>query len=210
MLTVWGRRNSINVQKVLWTLAELAVPYEHVNAGGSAGGLDSPEFRRLNPHGLVPVIEDRDTVVWESNAIIRFLWAEYGASRGPRAVAEQDRWMDWALSTLQPVVLGLFWGYFRTPANQRDETRNARLMEDCRIHFETLEAWLTGRDYLCGEAFSMADIPAGALLYRYFEMGFDPPRTPLAWAWYGRLAERPGYRAHVMKSFAELFGRLAF
>jgi glutathione S-transferase len=210
VLTVWGRPNSINVQKVLWTLAELEVPYAHITAGGDAGGLDTPEFRSLNPHGWVPVIEDRGDVVWESNAIVRFLWAEYGVPRSPRAVAEQDRWMDWSLAALQPAVMGLFWGYYRTPAAQRDDARNQGLIADCRTYFETLEAWLSGRDYLCGEDLSMADIPAGALLYRYFEMGLDPPRSPSVSAWYGKLAKRPGYRTHIMKPFPELYGRLAF
>src|SRR5436305_1023582 len=109
MLTVWGRLNSFNVQKVLWLVGELALPFEHVSAGGAVGGLDTPEFREMNPHGRVPVIRDGDVVVWESHAIMRYLAARYGQGRfwsddpADRSIA--DRWMDWAQATLQPDFL---------------------------------------------------------------------------------------------------------
>ena len=214
MLTLYGRRNSINVQKALWALGELGLAYQHVDAGGDAGGLDAPAFRAMNPHGRVPVLRDGDAAIWESNAIVRHLCAAYGAGRlsaldlAQRARA--DAWMDWTLATLQPAIGGLFWAFFRTPAAQHDQRRIAQLTADSDAAIRTLDAWLGGRDFIMGEALSMADIPAGVLVYRYFEMDVARPPTPAVEAWRARLAQRAPYREHVMRPFGELFGRLAF
>ena len=124
MLKVWGRRSSFNVQKVLWLVGELGLAHAHIPAGGDFGRLDEPSFRALNPHGRVPVIEDGDLAVWESHAILRYLAARYDRSglwsADPAERARVDSWMDWAQSTLQPdFLMGVFWGYYRTPESQR-------------------------------------------------------------------------------------------
>src|SRR5579864_4377588 len=112
MLRIWGRRSAFNVQKVMWLLGELSLAYQHVEAGGSFGGLDAPEFLRMNPHGRIPVIDDNGVVVWESHAIIRYLAATYGAGRlwpeDAAARSHADRWMDWSLATLLPAFFDVF------------------------------------------------------------------------------------------------------
>jgi glutathione S-transferase len=214
MLTLYGRRNSINVQKALWTLSELGLDHEHVDAGGDAGGLDAPAFRAMNPHGRVPVLKDGDAAIWESNVIVRYLCATYGnGGPCPADLAERakaDAWMDWTCATLQPAIGGLFWAFYRTPATQRDARRIAQLAAESASAIRALDQWLNDRPFLAGDAFSMADIPAGVLAYRYFEMDVDRPEAPAVEAWRARLAERPAYREHVMRPFGELFGRLAF
>ena len=125
MLAVYGRKSSFNLQKVMWLVGELALPHRHVELGGAFGGLDTPEFRAMNPHGRVPVIVDGETTVWESHAILRYLAARYGTgsfwSEDAAARSQWERWMDWAQTTLQPDFLtGVFWGFYRTPAAQRD------------------------------------------------------------------------------------------
>ncbi len=215
MLKVWGRRSSFNVQKVLWLIAELDLPHEHVPVGGDLGGLDSPAFRAINPHGLVPVLQDGETTVWESHAILRYLAAAYSAARfWPSDAATRapiDGWMDWSQTTLQPAFLsGVFWGWYRTPEALRDEPAIARALERTHRCLAQVEARLEGRAFMMGEALSLADIPIGTCLYRYFELEIDRPPTPCLAAWYGRLCERPAYRDHVMIPFAELRGRLAF
>jgi len=210
MITLWGRRNSINVQKVLWTLDEVGAPFEQIDAGG----LDDPSFRAMNPHGRVPVLRDGEAAIWESNAIVRYLCAAYAPDRlcpsPPLERARAESWMDWSLATLQPAIMGLFWGYHRTPAPQRDAARNREFEAQAAAAVAALDRWLEQRRFVAGNAFSMADVPAGTLMHRYFGMGVSHPETPHLDAWRRRLAERNAYRTHVMRPFDELFGRLAF
>jgi glutathione S-transferase len=206
MLKVWGRKTSINVQKVMWTVGELGVPHQRIDAGGPFGGLDTPEFAKLNPNRLVPVIEDDGFVLWESHAIMRYLAAEYGmgtlapADRKQRALANQ--WMEWANSTIYPdVILTCFLGLIRTPAKDRDvaaiEVAARRAGENLAI----LDSQLGGRSYILGDRLTVADIANGALMYRYFNLNLPRPQLPNVEAWYQRLTQRKPYQEHVMLDF---------
>jgi len=214
MITLWGRRNSINVQKVLWTLDEVALPFQHIDAGGDAGGLDDPAFRAMNPHGRVPVLQDGQTAIWESNTIVRHLCAAYAPGRlcpeAPLDWAAAEAWMDWTLATLQPAIMGLFWGFYRTPAAQRDAIRNREFEAQAAGAMTVLDHWLGERPFVAGQTLSMADIPAGTLMHRYFGMDIARPRLPQVGAWRARLSERLPYRTHVIRPFDALSGRLAF
>jgi glutathione S-transferase len=214
MLKIWGRRNSFNVQKVMWLVGELGLEHQHIDAGGSFGGLDRPEFLQMNPHGRVPVVDDDGVTVWESHSIIRYLSAKYG--RGSLWIDEPaqrsfaDRWMDWSLATLQPDFMDLFWGFYRTPAEKRDWPRiNARVAR-CAEHFRLLDRHLAGKSSLAGSRLTMADIPAGTALYRYFELDVEHPVVPNVTAWYERLQLRAPYQQHVMIPFDDLRGRLQY
>ena len=214
MLRILGRRSAYNVQKVLWTAGELGLRYEHIDVGGVAGRLDTPEFLALNPHGRIPVIVDGETVVWESNSIVRYLSATYGGGAlwavepAERSLAE--RWMDWELATLQPDFLALFWGFFRTPVEQRNHAALESARSRCESHYRKLDSYLANQPYLAGATFTMADIPCATSLYRYFEMGVSVPFLPNLKAWYERLTKRQAYREHIMTPFEELRGRLTF
>ena len=214
ILELWGRGSAFNVQKVLWLLDELGLPFRHTEAGGAAGGLDTPAFRALNPHGRVPVLRDGDAVVWESHSILRYLAASYGVgalwAQSPAERSLAERWMDWAQTSLQPEFMALFWGWYRTPPAQRDEAAIGAAAERCAACFELLEEQLRTRPYLAGAQFTLADIPVGTALYRYFEMGRPTPPLPAVHAWYARLMARPAYRARVMRPFDELRGRTGF
>lgn len=215
MLTIWGRSSSFNLQKVMWLVGELGLEHRHVQAGGRHGGLDAPEFRAMNPHGKVPVIDDDGTVVWESHAILRYLAARYGRGRfwsdDPAARSEADRWMDWAQATLQPdFLMGVFWGFYRTPDHLRNWPAIRDKIARCAEHFRLLDRILEGRDFLCGAEMTLADIPAGTCLYRYYELEIDRPKAPNVEGWYRRLQERPAYRQYIMLPFGELRGRLDY
>lgn len=214
MLKVWGRRSAFNVQKVLWLIDELGLQHTHIDAGGTFGGLDTPEFLALNPHGRVPVIDDDGTIVWESHSILRYLAARYGAgSWWPEAAAQRshaDRWSDWSLATLQRDFMDLFWHFYRTPEAQRDAALIASLAQRTAAHFELLDRHLARQPWLAGEHISFGDIPAGTALYRYFEIDVAHPEVPHVRDWYARLGGRPPYRRHVMRPFAELRGQLAY
>jgi glutathione S-transferase len=215
MLTIYGRNSSFNVQKVMWLVGELGVAHRHVELGGAFGGLDEPAFRALNPHGRVPVVVDGDATVWESHAILRYLAARYGEGRfwseDAATRSQWERWMDWAQTTLQRDFLtGVFWGFYRTPAAQRDMPAVEENIRRCAAHFQLLDAVLADRAFLNGDRLSLADIPVGTHLYRYFGIDIARPRVPNVERWYRALQERPAYRAHVMVPFAELEGRLEY
>jgi glutathione S-transferase len=215
MLTIWGRRSSFNVQKVMWLVDELGLPHRHIEAGGSFGGLDAPEFRAMNPHGKVPVIDDGGTIVWESHAILRYLAARHGEGGfwdgDPSVRSQWDRWMDWAQTMLQPdFLMGVFWGFYRTPEAQRDMPVVRKKIELCARHFTLLDRLLEQRAFLLGDRLTLADIPAGTALYRYYNIEIDRPKLANVERWYARLQDRPAYRQHVMVPFGELYGRLAY
>lgn len=215
MLKVWGRRSSFNLQKVMWLIGEMGLAHEHIPAGGSFGGLDNRAFLAMNPHGRVPVIDDDGTVVWESQTILRYLAARYRYgqfwSDDPAERSQAERWMDWSQSTLQPdFLLGVFWGFYRTPEAQRNQPAIATKVKDCARHFQLLDRILSDRPFLCGGRLTLADIPAGTSLYRYFKINIERPSIPNVEAWYRRLQERPAYRQHVMVPFGELYGRLDY
>ena len=215
MLTVYGRKSSFNVQKVMWLVGELNIAHRHIEAGGAFGGLDAPAFRAMNPHGRVPVVVDGTTVVWESHAILRYLAARYGRgpfwSDDPAERSQWDPWMDWAHTRLQPdFVTGVFWGFYRTPQAQRNMPAVEENIRRCAEHFELLDAILADRLFLLGDRLTLADIPAGTHLYRYFGIDIARPHLPNVERWYATLQERPAYRAHVMVPFGELYERLEY
>jgi glutathione S-transferase len=198
MVKVWGRINSINVQKVMWAIAELGVPCERVDAGRQFGVVDTAEYLRLNPNGLVPTIEDGDLVLWESNAIVRYLSARSGSPESPAQRAAADKWMDWTSNRVQPPLRTLFWGYVRTPPEQRDhaalESARVQAIEVLRI----ADAVLAEQPYLGGAELTPGDIPLGCFVNRWYHLPIERPRLAGIEAWYERLQARPGYREHVM------------
>lgn len=214
MITLWGRTNAYNVQKVQWLVEELDVEYEHVNVGDSQGDLDSEEFLALNPNRRIPVIKDNACIVWESNTIIRYLAATYGANdywaKSPVDRSIFERWMDWELSTLQPLFLDLFWEFYRTPKNKRDKENIEHIRQRCENCIGVLDSHLKKHKYVSGDKFGLGDICVGTCFYRYFNMGIDVKRPNYVNGWYAQLSERPSYKKVIQVPFDELRGRLEF
>jgi glutathione S-transferase len=202
VLRIWGRSNSINVQKVLWCCGELDVPYERIDVGGPFGGNREPEYLRLNPNGLVPTISDGDLVLWESNAIVRYLAARHGmGTLCPEDLAERadaDRWMDWQLGTLWANFRPAFIGLVRTSPEERDRASIATAISKTTENLTILDSHLAARDYVTGPAFTMADIPLGVTAYRWFSLEIERSPMPNLEAWYERLCARSPYKATVM------------
>lgn len=210
MLKIWGRANSLNVQKTMWTVGELGIAHERLDAGGRFGGLDRPAYLGMNPNAKIPTIDDDGVIVWESNAIVRYLAARYGEDvlweRDPAARAGADQWMDWMQTTLAPDFYELFWLSVRTPADRQNPQAIADAALRLRAHYAVVERQLADKPYLLGERLSMADIVIGATLYRYYEIPIEHPGLAGVRAWYQRLVARQAYRTHVMVSFEELRG----
>lgn len=202
MLTIWGRTNSLNVQKVMWTVAELGLAHERIDAGGSFGGLDEPAFIAMNPNRLIPVIRDGEAVIWESNAIVRYLAARHGAGglwpEDPALRAEADRWMDWQLTTAQPAMGPVFMGLVRTPPEQRDLAAIRRQAQRLGETMQVLDGHLAGRRFVGGDVLTMGDVPVGCVAWRFLNLDITRPELPNLARWYGELQEHEAYRRHVM------------
>ncbi len=209
-ITLWGRLNSANVQKAVWALEELELPYEHVPLGGAWGGLDTPQYRAMNPNGLVPTLRDGDLTLWESHAIVRYLGAEYGSGllfpMEARDRAAVDQWTDWTATTFQPAWIGLFWNLVRTPPAQQSPAAIERALTATSRCFEMLDRRLSVVPYLGGAAFSYADIVAGVALYRWSTMEIERPALPAVEAWHERLDGRRAFRKAVNVPYEELRG----
>jgi glutathione S-transferase len=207
-LQIWGRANSVNVQKVLWCCAELGVCYTRHDAGMAFGVVDTAEYRAMNPNGRVPTLVDGDVVLWESNSILRYL-ALRQIQRGPAALsvypegaaarARVDRWMDWVLSTLQPAERALFWGMVRTLPEARDIEAIKASAKASSEAWRVLDAQLShGYHYVEGDSLTLADIALGAYARRWFGVEVaNRPELPWLESWYGRLQERHAFQQHV-------------
>ena len=202
MLTIWGRPNSINVQKAMWTVAELGLECERIDAGGAFGRLDTAEYGALNPNRRVPTLIDGDFVLWESNAIVRYLSAQYGEGglrpTDTKVRALADSWMDWMVTTVMGDLTLVFWQLIRTADEERDHAAVAAALDRLNPAWDIVEAHLEGRNFLAGDALTMGDIPLGAAVYRYSALDIDRPNRPSLAQWYQRLSDRPAYRDHVM------------
>jgi glutathione S-transferase len=198
MLKIWGRITSVNVQKVVWAADELGLAYERLEAGGAFGVVATPEYRRMNPNSLVPVIEDDGFVLWESNAIVRYLAAKHSPGElwpeDLRRRADIDRWMDWQATTFTPAMRDAFWQLVRVAPEKRDTA----LVEASRVASEkaaaVLEAHLAGREFVAGGAFSPADIVLGCAAHRWLNLPLAREPRPEIERWYAVLRTRPGAR----------------
>lgn len=214
IIDLWGRSNAYNVQKPLWLLAELGLDFNHHDIGSSAGDLDTAEFLKLNPQARIPVLQNGDAIVLESNSILRYLANSFAAVELYPDEALQrsqvERWMDWELSSLQPAFIDLFWGYYRTPPAARDLKAFDAALGQCQMHFKALDRQLTTQSWLAGDYFSLADISCGVCLYRYFNMDLAVEEPPQVMRWYRQLSQRPAFRHTIMQPFDELEGRTEF
>ena len=199
-LKIWGRPNSINVQKVMWTVGELGIPHERIDAGMAHGIVDEAWYAAKNPNRLVPMIEDDGVVLWESNVIVRYLAAKHVALMPDTLAgrAEVEMWMDWQQTTLMTGLSPLFITLIRTPAAARDPTVIETGIANAEATFRLLDRHLAGRQHMVGDSFSVADIPVGAAAYRWYALPITRPDLPNLRAWYERLTRRPAYQQHVM------------
>ena len=202
-LVIWGRDNSVNVQKVLWCCEEIGLPYQRIDAGGTHGVVNTPSYREINPNGLVPTMDEDGFILWESNAIVRYLAAKYASHRlwpiDPRTRAIADQWMDWQTSTFWPTLRPLFIGLIRTEPAQRDaqaleyaRSRTAALLEIMDKHLRT-------RQFMAGDDFTPADIALGACTLRWMELPIEREEFMHVRRWFERLVERPAFRKVVMR-----------
>ena len=206
MITVWGRASSSNVQKVTWTLDELGVEYERIDRGREFGGLDTPEYLANNPNGRVPTVQDGDLIMWESQAICRYLARTYNGEHlypaAPESAFQVEKWMDWNIAHLAPSMFPMF-----LAAREADDLAVAkdpkfdRFANEAKRCLAILQGVLNGQDYLAGDSFTLADLVCAISVSRWLFVGHDFGGETNVEAWYGRVSERPASQRHNVVSF---------
>ena len=210
-IKLWGRATSVNVQKVTWCLTELGLTYDRMDAGGAFGGLDDPSYIALNPNRRVPTLVDGDLVLWESNAICRYLFDVYGEVGFPKCEtiaenAQADMWMEWFQNNVYARFIELFYQVVRLPPSQRDAEKKTKALQSVTKALKIADETLADRDFMSGSRFGLGDIPIGSCLYRYYTMNIDRASLPSLARYYERLVERQAYRDHVMIDYSSLQG----
>jgi len=202
MLRIWGRTSSTNVQKVLWCCAELGLPFERIEAGGSFGGVATPEYKAMNPNALVPTLDDDGFILWESNVIVRYLCKLHGDGTlypsAPQTQFVAEQWMDWQTTTLWPAFRVAFLGMIRTPPEERDNAAIEKSRTTTAGRMQGLETRLGKTRFVAGDAFTMGDIPLGPPVHRILSVGIDRKDFPNVGRWYDEMTARPAFREHVM------------
>ena len=202
MLKVWGRKDSSNVQKVVWCCDELGVPFERIDIAGTFGKNTEKPYIDLNPNGLVPTIEDEGFVLWESNSILRYLIEKYGRGRllpvTMEGRASANRWMDWQLTAMNPFMVTLFQGLIRKSEAERDPAAIERAQHHAADRWKMVNDYLKEGPYLAGDTFSMGDIPLGVWAYRWYNLSIHRPQLPRVEQWYAALCKRPAYQTNIM------------
>jgi glutathione S-transferase len=201
-LKIWGRANSSNVAKVMWAVAELNIPYERIDVGGPFGGTHESSYRALNPMGQIPTLDDNGFILWESNAIVRYLADNYGGGQlwpqDRHARADADRWMDWASLSVAPAIDALRRA-LRLPETDEQRTLAVeKASEDAVAVWQTLEPRLVHSEYIIGDALSVADVSLGALVHRWHLARPSSPQLPWISSWYELLCERAHYARHIV------------
>lgn len=192
MRRLWGRLTSVNVQKAAWGLDEAGLAFERIDAGGAFGVVSDPAYRELNPNGLVPTLEEDGFVLWESNAILRYLAATCPAlalPEDPRTRAHVDQWLDWQATSFTPAMRDAFWQLFRS--SDPDRALIAASLRKTEALAAILETHLADRDYAVGDQFSIADIALGCAVHRWLNLPAERNDRPALSRWYARLAARP-------------------
>ena len=207
-LKIWGRANSVNVQKVLWCLAELDLAYERIDAGMAFGKNNEPSYLAMNPNGRVPTLVEGDFVLWESNSVMRYLAMAYGQGspiypEAPKRRAGVDRWLDWTLSTVQPVDRPVFWALVRTPVAEREMAAIQKDADAEAVVWRVAERYLSTNRFIEGDDFTLADIALGAYARRWLGVeGVSKPKLAHLDRWFAQFATRPGFVKFIAPSMS--------
>jgi glutathione S-transferase len=196
MLQLWGRLSSINVRKVVLCAQVLGVELPRTDAGLAYGVVNTPDYRALNPNGLVPLLRDGDFTLWESNAIVRYLCARAGKLY-PSDLQQRfhaERWMDWQQTTLNRASGPAFVQWIRTAPAQRNAQAIAQSVAATEPLFAMLDEHLARYTFMAGDALTMADIPIACEVHRWWGLPQPRPAWPHIERWYAGWLALPASR----------------
>jgi glutathione S-transferase len=196
MLRVLGRSTSGNVQKVIWLLEELGVPYRREDYGRQFNNTSDAAYLRLNPNGKVPTLVDGELAVWESNTILRYLCNRHGGEAFYPADAVRrsliERWMDWQLSALYGPYVAIF-KEAKKPAAER-AANFATDAAELQMQLQILDRAAALDQWVAGGQLSLADICLGPIVHRCLDFPVDLAGLSKVRAWRERVAGRPAFR----------------
>lgn len=198
-LKLWGRISSINVRKVMWTAQYLNLPIERIDAGGAFGVVSTPEFQSMNPNAMIPVMQDGDFTLWESNCVVRYLCEKHSYGTLCPSQREQrfdaERWMDWQQSELNRASGSPFVQFFRTAPEQRNQALITESTHKMQHWLGIVEAHLAQQPFMAGHTLTMADIPILCEVHRWWAVravsGDGEPAYPAIERWYAPLLAHP-------------------
>lgn len=198
MLKIWGRISSINVRKVVLTAQLLELPFERIDAGAGFGIVQTPEYKARNPNALVPLLDEGDFTLWESNVIVRYLAARHDEGglypSELRTRFDAERWMDWQQTTLNNAGREAFIQYIRTPAERRSQQAIDASVAATQPLLAMLDTHLAARPFMAGDRLTMADIPIACEMHRWFGLPLRQPELPHLRRWYDGIRSRPAAR----------------
>ena len=198
MLKIWGRISSINVRKVVLAAQWMQIPFERVDAGLEFGIVKTPEYLAKNPNALVPLLEDGDFQLWESNVIVRYLCAKHSFGElYPEPLAERfdaERWMDWQQTALCGAGRPAFIQLMRTGPEQRNPDAIAQSVAAMEPLMARIDEHLSHRAFMAGNTFTMGDIPIACEVHRWRGLPIDRGPRPHIDRWYQGIAAHPAAR----------------
>jgi glutathione S-transferase len=202
MIKIWGRNTSSNVQKAMWAIGEIGLPYERIDIGGPFGKNREPAYLAMNPNGLVPTLEEEDGfLLWESNSIVRYLAAKHRSTvlepADLRTRANASKWMDWQLAVAAPAIFECFWGLIRTPPEKRNHAAIEDSKKKTTAAMAMVDQQLAKTAYLAGDGFSYGDIPVGIIAYRFRQLVPERPPLPNFERWYAAISARQPFKDHI-------------
>jgi glutathione S-transferase len=197
-LHLWGRLNSINVQKVLWLCEDLKIPFDRTDAGMQYGVNKTEAYLQMNPNGLVPVINDNGLVLWESHAILRYLAKKYDTTdilypKSALQSAKVDQWLEWYNTTAWPVMRPLFWGWIRTKPEDRNKVELEKIRVQMSAALKIFDDQLKSAKWVTGDHFTIADLTLALIAFRWFNLPIEHEEYQHLSRWFKQVEQRPGY-----------------
>lgn len=204
MLKLYGRANSINVRKVLWTIDELGIEAEREEDWGRGfKPLTDPAFLAVNALALIPAIDDDGFILSESNTIIRYLAAKHGRTdllpADPQGRAQVERWMDWQASDLADRARAAFLTIvFKIPQPGGEEAVATSLRAWPQMIARIDDQLRRTGGHIAGADFTLADVSIGLAVHRWLSTPIEgKPEFAAVARYYETLSQRPAFMAHV-------------
>ena len=205
MIQLYGRRNSINVQKVSWALCELNIEFKWHDEHGKFGTVNVENYEKLNPQMIVPTLDHNGTIINQSNSIVRYLYRKhtdvYEISKAEDiAIAEQ--WMEFQATDLQLNMTPIFWGLVRNPPEDRDQDLIDKNIILLNKKFEIFDNFLEDHEYILNNSFGMSDIIMGVATYRYNSLPIERPNLVNLQNWYKKISSRNCFKKNILGTFS--------